>query len=47
MHSNGLPIGVQLGGRPAEEHVLLQLSAILEQEIPWKDRIPPLHAGRK
>jgi amidase len=47
MHSNGLPIGVQLGGRPAEEHVLLQLSAILEQEMPWKDRIPPLHAGRK
>jgi amidase len=30
MHSNGLPIGVQLGGRPAEEHVILQLATQLE-----------------
>ena len=46
MHSNGLPIGVQLGGRPAEEHVLLQLSTILEQEMPWKGRMPVLHVSR-
>jgi amidase len=46
MHSNGLPIGVQLGANPAQEHVLLQLSAILEQEMPWKDRGPGLHVAR-
>jgi amidase len=46
MHSTGLPIGVQLGARPAQEHVLLQLASMLEQEMPWKDRVPPLHASR-
>jgi len=46
MHSNGLPIGVQLGANPAQEHILLQLSALLEQEMPWKDRVPPLHVTR-
>jgi amidase len=46
MHSSGLPIGVQLGARPAQEHLLLQLAAMLEQEMPWKDRVAPLHASR-
>jgi amidase len=46
MHSNGLPIGVQLGANPAQEHILLQLAALLEQEMPWKDRMPPLHVAR-
>jgi amidase len=46
MHSNGLPIGVQLGANPAQEHILLQLAALLEQEMPWKDRVPPLHVTR-
>ena len=46
MHSSGLPIGVQLGARPAQEHLLLQLAAMLEQELPWKDRMPPLHVSR-
>jgi amidase len=46
LHSNGLPIGVQLGGRPAQEHVLLQLAAALEQEMPWKDHRPLLHVSR-
>jgi len=44
MHSNGLPIGVQLGTRPADEHVMLQLAAALEEATPWGKRIPPLHA---
>lgn len=44
-HSNGLPIGVQLGGRPAEDHVLIQLAATLEQARPWRDRVPPLHVS--
>ena len=35
MHSNGLPIGVQLGARPAEEHLVLQVAAQLEKAIGW------------
>src|SRR3954468_12181115 len=46
LHSSGLPIGVQLGANPAQEHTLLQLAALLEQEMPWKDRVPPLHVTR-
>lgn len=46
MHSNGLPIGIQLGARPAEEHLLIELGSLLEQERPWRNRIPPLHVSR-
>ena len=45
-HSSGLPIGIQLAGKPATEHLLLQLATHLEQVMPWQDRVPPLHAGR-
>jgi amidase len=43
MHSAGLPIGIQLGARPANEHIILQLAAALEEAIPWRGRVPPLH----
>lgn len=43
MHTSGLPIGVQLAARPAAEHVLLGLAAALEQALPWRNRVPPLH----
>jgi amidase len=46
MHSNGLPIGVQIAARPAEDHVVLQLARALEQEMPWAPRIPTLHVSR-
>lgn len=46
MHSNGLPIGVQLGVGPAREHVLIALGAALEQAMPWADRVPPLHVTK-
>jgi len=46
MHSNGLPIGVQLGAPPAQEHVLLQLAAALESALPWSGRLPPLHVAQ-
>ncbi|MGE0767885.1 MAG: amidase [Hyphomicrobiaceae bacterium] len=45
-HSSGLPIGIQIAGRPASEHLLLQLATMLEQAMPWKDRLPPLHVSR-
>jgi amidase len=37
----GLPVGVMLAGRPAEEHVLLALSAQVEEAAPWAHRRPP------
>ena len=46
MHPNGLPIGVQLGTRPANEHLILQLAAALEDAMPWKERVPGLHVSR-
>jgi len=46
MHPNGLPVGVQLGTRPAGEHVILQLAAALEEAMPWKARAAPLHVSR-
>ena len=39
---DGLPIGVMLVGRPADEATLLRLAAQLEQVRPWRDRHPPL-----
>ncbi|MEM1116590.1 MAG: amidase [Bacteroidota bacterium] len=38
----GLPVGVQVVARPAEEAVLLRLAAQIEAERPWADREPAL-----
>lgn len=38
----GLPIGVQLVGRPWGEAELIRLAAQLEQAMPWRDRKPPI-----
>jgi len=46
MHSSGLPIGVQIAARPAEDHVVLQLAAALEEARPWAARVPPCHVCR-
>ncbi|HYC53410.1 MAG TPA: amidase [Candidatus Binatia bacterium] len=40
--SSGLPIGVQLVGRPWGEGELLRVSAQLEEAAPWRDRRPPV-----
>ena len=37
----GLPMGVQLIGRPGGEHVLLALGAQLERRLRWQRRHPP------
>jgi amidase len=46
MHSSDLPIGVQIAARPAAEHTVLQLAAALEDAMPWRSRVPPLHVSR-
>jgi amidase len=37
----GLPVGVMLAARPAEEELLLSLSAQVEAAAPWAHRRPP------
>jgi amidase len=46
MHSTGVPIGVQIAAKPAAEHLLLQLAGALEEAMPWKARVPPLHVSK-
>jgi amidase len=38
---DGLPVGVMLAARPAEESLLLSLAAQVEAASPWADRRPP------
>jgi amidase len=46
-HSDsGLPIGMQLVAGFGHEALLLRLAAALEQALPWRDRIPPIHVTR-
>jgi len=44
--TSGLPIGVQFNARFGEEGKLIRLASSLEKEMPWRDRIPPVHASR-
>lgn len=39
--AEGLPMGVQLIGRPGREDVLLAIGAQLERRLRWQDRHPP------
>jgi amidase len=43
---SGLPIGVQFMARFGEESALIRLASWLEQAMPWRYRIPPVHASR-
>jgi amidase len=40
----GDQIGVQLVGRLGDEATLLSVSSVLESEMPWRDRKPPICA---
>jgi amidase len=44
MSDEGLPLAVQLVGRPDDEPTLLGLAAQVEAERPWVDLRPPVHA---
>jgi amidase len=39
---DGMPLSVQIVGRPGDEATLLSLAAQLEAERPWADRRPPV-----
>lgn len=39
---NGLPLGLQLGGRPFEEITILRAAALYEAAAPWRSRAPAL-----
>ena len=38
---DGLPVGVMIAARPAEEELLISLAAQVESASPWADRRPP------
>jgi amidase len=40
----GLPVGVQLVAAMGREDLLIRIASQLEQQQPWIDRLPPVHA---
>jgi aspartyl-tRNA(Asn)/glutamyl-tRNA(Gln) amidotransferase subunit A len=40
--STGLPIGLQIAGRPFDEEMVLNLAYAYEQSQAWKDRLPKI-----
>ena len=38
---SGLPVGVMLAGRPAQDHLLFALAAQVEAAMPWRHQRPP------
>jgi amidase len=44
--SSGLPIGVQLIGRLGDDGTVLKTAAQLEEQMPWRDRMPRVVVGK-
>jgi amidase len=42
----GLPLGLQIVGRPNDEAGIIALSAQFEEAQPWKNKLPPIDAQR-
>jgi amidase len=45
--SDNLPVGMQFVARFGQEDLLIRLASTLEQALPWKSRIPPVHVSSK
>jgi amidase len=43
-NSAGLPLGMMFAGRFGDEATLFRLAAQLEQERPWRDKLPAVYA---
>jgi len=41
-----LPLGIQFVAHSGDEATLIRLAGALEEAIPWKDRLPPVHASQ-
>ena len=41
LDADGLPVSVQLVGRPADEATIIRLAAQLEEARPWRELRPP------
>lgn len=42
---SGLPLAMQVAGRPFDDATVLNVAHAYEQATPWRDRRPPLEAG--
>lgn len=42
---SGLPIGVQFAAGFGEEAKLINIASAFEEAMPWRDQVPPVHAG--
>ncbi len=42
LSADGMPLSIQVIGRPGDEATLLSLAAQIEAERPWADRRPPI-----
>lgn len=43
---SGFPIGIQVVAHFGREDLLIRLASALEAALPWRERIPPVHASR-
>jgi amidase len=41
-NAKGLPIGLQIVGRPADEAGIIAIAAAFEEARPWRERHPPV-----
>ena len=41
-----LPIGIQFVAHFGREDQLLRLAGVLEEALPWRDRVAPIHVSR-
>jgi amidase len=44
MSEDGLPIGIQFVAAFGKEDLLIKIASQLEETMPWRDRVPRIHA---